>query len=49
MQSDQIRKDLELNYWTIDIIGHRELPAFLEREHENYRRVLAEMGMMTKQ
>src|SRR5687768_791175 len=30
MQSGEIRKDLELNYWTIDIIGHRELPAFLE-------------------
>jgi len=46
MQSEHIRKDLELNYWTIDIIGHRELPAFLEREHENYRRVLGEIGMI---
>ena len=46
MQSDQVRKDLEQNYWTIDIIGHRELPAFLERENENYRRALTEMGMM---
>ena len=45
MQSDQIRKDAEFNHWTIDLIGHRELPAFLEREHENYRRALADLGM----
>lgn len=46
MQSDQLKKDLEHNYWTIELIGHRELPAFLEREHENYRRVLTEIGML---
>ena len=46
MQSDQVRKDLDQNYWTIDIIGHRDLPAFLERELENYRRALADIGML---
>jgi putative tricarboxylic transport membrane protein len=46
MQSDLVRKDLEMNYWTIDVIGHRELPAFLERQHEGYKRALTEMGMM---
>lgn len=46
MQSEQIRKDLEQNYWTIDLVGHRDLPAFLEREHEKYRRALTDMGMM---
>jgi putative tricarboxylic transport membrane protein len=46
MQSDLTRKDLEQNYWTIDIVGHRELPAFLEREHENYRRALADIGLL---
>jgi putative tricarboxylic transport membrane protein len=46
MQSDLVKKDLELNYWTIDIIGHRELPAFLERELESYRRALADMGLL---
>lgn len=46
VQSDQIKKDLEQNYWTIDVIGHRELPAFLDREHENYRRALADIGMI---
>jgi len=45
MQSEQIRKDAEFNRWTLDPIGHRELPAFLEREHENYRRALAELGL----
>jgi putative tricarboxylic transport membrane protein len=45
MQSEQIRKDSEFNRWTLDPIGHRELPAFLEREHENYRRALAELGL----
>ena len=46
MKSDQIRKDVEHNYWTIDIIGHRELPAFLERENDNYRRALTDIGML---
>ena len=46
MQSDLVKKDLELNYWTIGIIGHRDLPAFLEREQENYRRALADMGLL---
>ncbi len=45
MQSEQIRKDAAFNIWAIDLIGHRELPAFLEREHENYRRALAELGL----
>ncbi|MEO8441240.1 MAG: tripartite tricarboxylate transporter substrate binding protein [Betaproteobacteria bacterium] len=45
MQSEQIKKDAEFNRWTIDLIGHRELPAFLEREHDNYRRALAELGL----
>ena len=46
MQSDEIRKDVERNYWTIGIIGHRDLPAFLERENENYRRALTDIGML---
>jgi putative tricarboxylic transport membrane protein len=45
MQSEQIRKDAEFNRWTLDVIGHRELPAFLEREHEAYRRALADLDM----
>jgi len=45
MQSEQLKKDAEFNRWTIELIGHRELPAFLEREHENYRRALADLGL----
>ena len=46
MQSDMIKPDLERNYWTIELVGHRELPAFLERELEKYRRALTDMGML---
>ena len=46
MQSDQPKQAFELNYWTIGFVGHRDLPAFLERELETYRRVLTEIGMM---
>ena len=46
MQSEQLKQDLVRNYWTIDIVGHRDLPAFLERELENYRRALTEIGML---
>lgn len=46
MQSEQLKKDLEFNYWTIDLVGHRDLPAFLERKHENYRQALLQMGML---
>lgn len=46
VQSDLIKKDLELNYWTIGVVGHRELPQFLEREHDSYRRALADMGLV---
>lgn len=45
MQSDIVKKDLELNSWTIDVIGHKELPAFLDREFATYRKVLTEMGL----
>ena len=46
LQSDAPKKDLDVNYWTIDIVGHNELPAFLDRELENYRRVLTDIGMV---
>ena len=46
MQSPQVKKDLELNYWTIEFIGHRDLPAFLERENEAYKRALADIGLL---
>ncbi len=46
MKSDDLRKDLDINYWTIDMVGPRELPAFLQHEYENYRRALTEIGMV---
>jgi putative tricarboxylic transport membrane protein len=46
MQSEQIRKDVDRNSWTVGLIGHRELPAFLEKEYQNYRRALTDMGMV---
>ena len=46
MQSPEVKKDADLNYWTIDFIGHRELPAFLERENEAYKRALADIGLL---
>ncbi|HYC45706.1 MAG TPA: tripartite tricarboxylate transporter substrate binding protein [Burkholderiales bacterium] len=45
MQSEQVKKDLTVNFWTIEIVGHKELPGFLQREHDNYRRVLTDMGL----
>ena len=45
MKSDAVKKDLDINFWTVDTIGHRELPAFLEKELEGYRRTLTALGM----
>lgn len=45
MKSESVKKDLDINFWTVDIIGHRELPAFLERELAAYRRTLVALGM----
>lgn len=45
MKSEAVKKDLDFNFWTVDIIGHRELPAFLNREMDSYRRALSALGM----
>ena len=45
MKSDAVKKDVNFNYWTVNIIGHRELPAFLDKELEHYRRTLIALGM----
>ena len=45
MQTEQLKKDAQFNRWTIDMMGPRELPAFLDREVENYRRTLADLGL----
>jgi hypothetical protein len=46
MQSEALKKDLVINFWTIDLVGHRDLPAFLEQEHQNYRQALTALGMV---
>ncbi len=46
MQSEQIKKDAIFNYWTIDVVGHQELPAFLDQHFNQYRRSLSELGML---
>lgn len=45
MKSDEVKKALDINFWSVELIGHRELPAFLERELEAYRRTLIALGM----
>ena len=45
LKSDAVKKDLDFNFWTVDIIGHRDLPAFLEKELDAYRRTLLALGM----
>lgn len=45
MQTEQLRKDAEFNRWTIDVLGHKELPAYLDKEVETYRKTLAELGL----
>ena len=45
MKSDAVKKDLDFNFWTVDTIGHRDLPAFLEKELDAYRRTLVALGM----
>lgn len=45
MKSEAVKKDLAINFWSVDTIGHRELPAFLERELESYRRTLTALGL----
>ena len=45
MKSESLKKDLDINFWSVDLIHHRELPAFLERELEGYRRTLTALGM----
>jgi putative tricarboxylic transport membrane protein len=46
MKSESVKKDLDINFWTVDTIGYRDLPAFLEKELEGYRRTLTALGMV---
>jgi putative tricarboxylic transport membrane protein len=46
MKSDTVKKDLDINFWSVDTVGHRELPAWLDKEMEGYRRSLTALGMV---
>lgn len=45
MQTEQLRKDAEFNRWTIEVMGHKDLPAYLDKEVETYRKTLADLGL----
>jgi putative tricarboxylic transport membrane protein len=44
-QSPEIRKDIDSNHWTVEPIVGRDLGAYLDRQHENMRRTLLELGL----
>ena len=45
MKSDEVKKALDINFWSVELIGHRELPGWLEKELDAYRRTLTALGM----
>ncbi len=45
MKSDEVKKAVDINFWSVELVGHRELPAFLDKELEGYRRTLTALGM----
>jgi putative tricarboxylic transport membrane protein len=46
LQTDDIKKDMEKNLWTLDLAGHKELPAQLDAQFERYQKRLNEMGLV---
>jgi putative tricarboxylic transport membrane protein len=46
MQSEQLQKDARFNRWTIDMMGHQELPAYLDSQVEAYRRAQEAIGLL---
>ena len=46
VQTDEIKKDMAANLWIVEIMGHRELPAFLDAQYERYRQRLIEIGFV---
>jgi len=45
MRTEQLKKDAQFNRWTVELIGYRELPAYLDRAVDAYRRTLADLGL----
>ena len=46
MKSDEVKKALDINFWSVELIGHRELPGWLDKELDAYRRTLTALGMV---
>jgi putative tricarboxylic transport membrane protein len=46
LQTDEIKRDIEKNLWTLDVAGHKELPTILDAQLERYRQRLTEMGLV---
>ena len=45
MRHPEARKFAEVNNWTIDLVGSKELPIELDKEHARLRATLSELGM----
>jgi putative tricarboxylic transport membrane protein len=46
VQTDEIRKDMAINHWVLDLMGPRELPAYLDAQYEQYRQRLIDIGLV---
>jgi hypothetical protein len=45
MRTPEAKKFAEINNWTIELIGSKELPIGLDKEHARLRGMLTEPGM----
>lgn len=48
VQGEEWKKDLEMNAWSEDFMGHAETRKHLEAEHQLITRMLSELGVLTK-
>jgi hypothetical protein len=45
MRHPEARNFAELNNWTIELVGSREVPIEFDREHARLRAMLSELGI----
>lgn len=48
VQGEEWKKDLEMNAWAEDFMGHAETRKHLESEHQLITRMLSELGVLAK-
>jgi len=48
VQGEEWKKDLEMNAWAEDFMGHAETRKHLEAEHQLITRMLSELGVLAK-